>query len=260
MSTRNYNGHYCKDCKRLTRPSHGTTGGSGWGGVAGAGTPYTLDTDWPAALIPQQQQTVPHRVARGRAEGVLGPRDLAAAGGGGVQEEGVVLHQLLDVDRPRDQQGVQGPRPGNGNLRREIFQKKPLKIFYFFTCNCFVRVTGGGGGGGYLLTPILGLENLRDNLLKRNCARVSLGKALCVRAGAGGGAASRRSSRSRMVASLCLRSNVTCPECPVSTRRYCPHTVQSMHTVQSVQSMHTVHIRPCADCSAGSVVAVCWLR
>ena len=232
---------------------------------------HTLHTrHWPAALIPQQQ-TVPHRVARGRAEGVLGPRDLAAAGGGGVQEEGVVLHQLLDVDRPRDQQGVQGPRPGNGNLRREIFQKKPLKIFYLITCNCFVRVTGGGGGGGYLLTPILGLENLRDNLLKRNCARVSLGKALCVRAGAGGGApcaragagggaARRRSSRSRMVASLCLRSNVTCPECPVSTRRYCPHTVQSMHTVQSVQSLHTVHIRPCADCSAGSVVAVRWLR
>ena len=115
MSTRNYKGHYCKDCKRLTRPSHGTTGGSGWGGVAGAGTLHTRH--WPAALIPQQL-TVPHRVARGRAEGVLGPRDLAAAGGGGVQEEGVVLHQLLDVDRPRDQQGVQGPRPGNGNLWR----------------------------------------------------------------------------------------------------------------------------------------------
>ena len=47
-----------------------------------------------------------------------------------------------------------------------------------------MRVAGGGGGGGCLLTPILGLENLRDNLLKRNCARVSLGKALCARAGA----------------------------------------------------------------------------
>ena len=184
---------------------------------------HTLHTrHWPAALTPQQL-IVPHRVARGRAEGVLGlgSRDLAAAGAGRVQEEGVVLHQLLDVDRPRDQQGVQGPRPGYGNLRRKIFQKKTLKIFYLITCNCLVRVAGGGGGGGCLLTPILGLENLRDNLLKRNCASVSLGKALCalagagggaacVRAGAGGGAARRRSSRSRMVAPLSVQS-VQCP-------------------------------------------------
>ena len=103
----------------------------------------------------------------------------------------------------------------------KYFRRKTFKIFYLLTCNCLVRVAGGGGGGGCLLTPILGLENLRDNLLKRNCASVSLGKALCARAGAGGGAACvragaggraarRRSSRSRMVAPLSVQS-VQCP-------------------------------------------------
>ena len=157
-----------------------------------------------------------------------------------------MLHQLLDVDRPRDQQGVQGPRPGYGNLRREIFQKKTLKISYLITCNCLVRVAGGGGGGGCLLTPILGLENLRDNLLKRNCARVSLGRALCARAGAGGGAARRRSSRSRMVAPLYVQS-VQCPHGDI------------VHTLSKVSKVCTLSTS-CGDCSAGSVVAACWLR